>query len=297
MDDINKEILETIFDAMQSGSASESTIDEIIDECFVLMGTSESNGISRDINNPNIFNRVLQLASKQRNNGNLCVNLNIDWSKVNVDTSKPPNVYVFSIFCKDPFPMILPPTPATTAANIPITPGPPVAQNNAETPTRLATPHPDMVAAITLQTQISQQNQQIISAMQANKFMSKGHINPFIPMNFPQQVCACYKLNMEQYKYHTKHDLTHFLDITSTPPVECKYHPYPTSLSTDFVTIDGTYFVLIDLGPQSEKNFRNTVNKFTGSSTYEFFNWYTCFTSHCSRFGKYCHPYPCFQPT
>uniref|UniRef100_A0A7S4AS29 Uncharacterized protein n=1 Tax=Pseudo-nitzschia australis TaxID=44445 RepID=A0A7S4AS29_9STRA len=137
----------------------------------------------------------------------------------------------------------------------------------------------------------------MISAMQANKSTSKGHINPFIPMNCPQQVCARYKLNMEQYKYHTQHDLTHLLDITSTPPVERKYHPDPTSLSTSFITTDGTYFVLINLGPQSEKNFRNTINKFTGSSTYEFFNWYTCFTSHCSRFGKYCHPYPCFQPT
>mmetsp|Transcript_6362 Transcript_6362/g.13592 ORF Transcript_6362/g.13592 Transcript_6362/m.13592 type:complete len:129 (-) Transcript_6362:1073-1459(-) len=95
--------------------------------------------------------------------------------------------------------------------------------------------------------------------------------------------------------YHTKNDLTHLLDVTSTP--QQKYHLDPQALSTGFVTIDGSFFVLMDFGSQSEKHFCTTVNKIIGSSTFDFCNWYTCFTSHCSCFGKYCHPYPSFQPT
>ena len=46
LEDINKKSLKTIFDAITPGTASEATIEEIIDDCFVIMGTYDSNGIS-----------------------------------------------------------------------------------------------------------------------------------------------------------------------------------------------------------------------------------------------------------
>ena len=72
--DINKKIIKTIMDTIQIGTASKNIVEEIVVDCFTLMGTSDSNGIPRLIKNPNIFNRVLQVASKQQNNVDIAVN-------------------------------------------------------------------------------------------------------------------------------------------------------------------------------------------------------------------------------
>ena len=294
IDVMKDKILKKIMSKANQGTATQTTIEELIEDCFTITGTVGARGTTIDLDDIIPMQRVIVSANKQRGT-DVAADLEIDWTKVFIDTSKPLNVYDLSMFSKDPFPVALPTTPTTPAANIPATPAP---LNAPAPPTPGNSQNDRIIAMMAVQNQISQQNQVMMNNMQTSNAAANYHksINPFIPMNFPQKVCDRYRLNMSQYKYHTQHDLTYLEDTTRNPPVDRKYHPDPSALATGFVTVDGTYFVLIDLGPQSEKNFRNNVNKFTGSSTYEFFNWYTAFTSHCARFGKYCHPYPCFQP-
>ena len=71
-----------------------------------------------------------------------------------------------------------------------------------------------------------------------------------------------------------------------------KYFVDPNHVGTSFVTLSGHYFILKDRGPPtSDKNFKTGVNKCSGNSAFELYNWYTTFTDHCLCFGKYCRPH------
>eukprot|EP00532_Pseudo-nitzschia_australis_P007558 CAMPEP_0168174736 /NCGR_PEP_ID=MMETSP0139_2-20121125/6692_1 /TAXON_ID=44445 /ORGANISM="Pseudo-nitzschia australis, Strain 10249 10 AB" /LENGTH=120 /DNA_ID=CAMNT_0008092965 /DNA_START=289 /DNA_END=652 /DNA_ORIENTATION=- len=111
VDDLLVIIFDKVNDAANLGSRTPTAIQNIVLNCFVLMGICDSNAQQP----PHVFHRVLSCASKQRNSGDICVNILIEWSKVYVDPSKIMNVRNFSIFAESAFPPLPPPTMATAA--------------------------------------------------------------------------------------------------------------------------------------------------------------------------------------
>ena len=228
-----------------------------------------------DTNNTNL-DKALNYVSKTEQPNALV--LYINWSPFYIDERvKHKDIYDFAIFGATPFP------PADPT-------------KKAQTTTGTQTPDPTVL-------KLWQQNNEILkNTAEAIKNLTPKpktpgtptSIDPFIPVNFDAGVNDRYKFNKEPYKFHTSSTLAKLHDTAGTPGFR-NYARDTMHLSSGFVARDGSYFVLVDLGPQSEKNFRNNVNKMTGETSYELYNWYTCFTTHCARYGKYCHPYPCFR--
>ena len=263
---------------------------EIVLKRFTLIANIDDKK-SRPINvvNSRLLNKALTHHSLKRGKAAETMTLHIEWSATGIDPSRAPyNIYDWSIFSVSQFPRLEnPPVPPYVPQNTPQTPGTPRGQT-------YGTPaHDPFVQVLDQQNRLFTQNQQMIAAL-APTYATKGTITPFIYLNYPTVVKDRYTLNQTQFKYHTPNDLSAIVDTTSVPNTDRLYHPDPQNPTTGFVTRDGTYFVLVDLGPTSEKNFRYNVPKCTGTSSYEFYTWYITFTAHCSRFGKYCHPYPCF---
>ena len=187
IDVMKDKILKKMMTKGNQGTATETTIEELIEDCFTITRTVGSRGTTIDMDDIETMQRVIQSANKQRGT-DVAADLEIDWTKVFIDTSKPPNVYNLSIFSKDPFPLTLPTTPTTPAANIPATPAP----MNAPAPSTPGnSPNDRLIAMMAVQTQISQQNQVMMNNMQTSNATANYHksINPFIPINFPQMVC------------------------------------------------------------------------------------------------------------
>ena len=205
----------------------------------------------------------------------------INWSPFYIDeriTTR--NVFNFALFGEIPFPLTDPNAPAP----------PP---STGTTPT-----DPALVALFKQNNDILNKTADAIKHLAPKKVTKTPttSITPFIPLNFSTGIKTRYDLNKIPYVFHTNDTLTKVLDVSSLPHNLRNYARDKHNSASGFVTRDGSYFVLADLGPQSEKNFRNNVNKMSGETSYELYNWYTAFTTHCARYGKYCHPYPCFRP-
>jgi len=115
--------------------------------------------------------------------------------------------------------------------------------------------------------------------------------HPCIITNFvPEAQARHTKLNTP-YVHLTGDDL----QPLQLPTGPAYYQIDQLHLSDSFIAVNGEYFTLRDLGPSSKKNFRNTVTKYTGTTTYEYEKWYATLLSHAKRFNKYIHPYLCFR--
>ena len=121
---------------------------------------------------------------------------------------------------------------------------------------------------------------------------SSPSTHPFVPNNFPLEVQERVKACNLDYQYPMANELTLF-NVTNNNTA--KYYVDPNHIGTSFVALSGHYFIIEDRGANSDKNFKTGVNKCSGYSAFELYNWYTTFTEHCLRFGKYCHPYCCYS--
>ena len=250
---------------------SPASIPRLIKSCPLKFrdDTQPSRFIRNSISLDNAFKRLCRKDTKSKD---MVLQLLLNPSHLHVDPSRAMNVYNFSIISNVPFKQqapLLPPAP------------------NAATPTT----NPALDPGVLLLVNQLDRNAKMYSAAGTSARTTTAPQHPFVPSNFPQDVQNRYINNLTDYVFPTKTDLTPFL-TTSGPAY---YYVDPQHVGTSFVARNGTYFVLADQGSGNEKNFRVTANKCSGTSNYELANWYKTFTAHCARFGKYCHPYPCFE--
>ena len=251
-------------------TADKTRIPPLIKSC-TLRYNDEHAASYKTVRTPSqLENAVRALERKFRNGTDLTLNLYLNFAHWYVDTSKPIDVCDFSIFDTAPFPVPANPNPIPNQA---------AANNPALDP-----------GVIALIQQLDVNAKQFTKALIPPKHPGAS-THPFIGANFPLEVRERRTLRLANYVYPCLTDLQPF-QIGAN---QALFYLDPLHMGTSFVALDGTYFVLEDQGSGSEKNFRTTANKCVGTTTYDVYNWYTTFTDHCARFGKYCHPYPCFN--
>ena len=271
LDDIRRFIIDTIA-TNASRTDDTSIIGPLINKCILSFEQSHAGNIKPIRKTKDIDSALNRLALRNTNAvpNSLTFNIIIGTSVWFVDTRVQLDVLDFSIFSNTGFPLGVPDLPAGHA--------PPRPAGGID---------PDIIALIEqLDT-----NAKTYAAAQKPAYSAQISVHPFIPANFPQDVRERVRNQRQDYHYPTLNELQPF-QIGAT---RMNYYSDPAHIGTSFVSLDGSYHILEDRGPSSEKSFRLTVNKCTGNSNYDIFTWYNTFCDHCIRFGIYCHPYACFS--
>eukprot|EP00536_Pseudo-nitzschia_multiseries_P005219 jgi/Psemu1/11993/gm1.11993_g len=185
------------------------------------------------------------------------------------------------------------PKPTTIPPTIPTIPNPAAAA--AAPPTTRNTSNQQFVALFNQQTNISQQQCKILTNLNQSK-TGPQTLHPKVPMKSDTVANSQYTFNHThyQYQYHTLDQLTLLHNANITPPHKMHYAIDIVFPATSFLTHDGTYFILTNLGASSKKTFCSTINQCKDTTPYAFYEWYRTFQAHCIQYDKYCHPQsPC----